>query len=551
MATTSIFLLIWGNEKIRTRLLSKLDEEELCALRLTSSECCRLTTPILFKRTYFTFTPSTFTRPSRLEALSHIGHHIEHLTFSMPHTKETFLPPLLNSETGCEISFVYTPHSSLASQRPKYGTQELGNSLTQQYPPIFHAATNVPAFIRALSCLPNLRHLTITCPGLDPAQRYRRNAVDYALISLRIAVECAPLLKLSKLSLNSIHAAALLYLRSQPGFGTSPASSRRWKQIRKLKLTVEAWDFNGPTSGLDHLKIIDDYIRSFSANLEKVSFTWNGLSGPCPFTLPTYPAKLFGEVASPMGPLPAAPPRPDMHFSKLRYMQVRNCSMEAKQVSDLVYAHRHSVREYDLERVLLLNGGTWEEALDPLKRMSGSEAWRSTQTGSVLDGYKSSPDSGIDISEPRRDSILVKKRRLRRRRKVQRDPSADPTPSSPHLDISSPIMSSSTIFADQVPLSPLPILQPMTFQPSANIQGVQRNALLDSNYQLLAGDVDKRVFTLKNARDAVLTRLGSQFSKRNNSKEDLGNYSNRRAGGSRGNLGTERGTQLVPLMIFR
>ena len=131
------FLSIWGNDKIRACLLSKLDEEALCTLRLTSSECCRLTTPILFTRTRLTFTPSALTRPSRVQALCRIGHHIEHLTFSMPHTESIFLPPLLNPLTGREVTFLYTPHTSLASesQRPKYGTQELGNVLTQQYPP--------------------------------------------------------------------------------------------------------------------------------------------------------------------------------------------------------------------------------------------------------------------------------------------------------------------------------------------------------------------------------------------------------------------------------
>ena len=588
MATSiPTFLNIWGNDKIRACILSQLDEEALCTLRLTSSECCRLTTPILFTRTRLTFTPSALTRPSRVQALCRIGHHIQHLTFSMPHTESTFLPPLLNPVTGREVTFLYTPHTSLASesQRPKYGTQELGNLLTQQYPPIFHAATNVPAFIRALSCMPNLRHLTVTCPGQDPTQRYRRDSVDYALISLRIAVERASLPKLVKLSLSSVHPSALLYFRSQPGFGASPASSKRWRQIRKLKLTVEAWDFNGPRPGLDHLKIIDDYIRSFSSNLEKVSFTWNGLSGPCPFTLSTSPlfappretAKLFGEVTSPMSPLPAAPPRSDMHFPKLRYMQVRNCLMRAQQIADLVYAHRHSVREYDFEKVSLLNGGTWEEALEPLSRMTGSEAWQSSQigSGSESEGYSGCadhvlPDSAIDVSDPtelspascnygneiRRNSIVItklKKRRLRRRRKAKEGASLDPPPSSPCLGISSPIMSSSTIFAEPVPpLSPpLPILQPTTFSPSANIQGVQRNALLDSTHQLLADDIDRRVSTLRKAREAVLTRLGNQFSKRNDSRENLKGLFNRKAGGMGGNNGMEKGTQLVPLMIFR
>lgn len=250
--------------------------------------------------------------------------------------------------------------------------------------------------------------------------------------------------------------------------------------------------------------------------------------------------------------------------------------MRAQQIADLVYAHRHSVREYDFEKVSLLNGGTWEEALEPLSRMTGSEAWQSSQigSGSESEGHSGCadhvlPDSAIDVSDPtelppasctygneiRRNSVVItklKKRRLRRRRKVKEDPGPDAAPLSPFLGISSPIMSSSTIFAEPAPPSPpLLMLQPTTFSPSANIQGVQRNALLDSTHQLLADDIDRRVSTLRKAREAVLTRLGSQFSKRNDSKENLKALFNRKTGGMGGSNRMEKGTQLVPLMIFR
>ena len=162
MATASpIFLRLWRDQGIRSTLLENMDTASMCSLRLTASECCELTTPALFARTRLTFT--SLTRPSRLEALSRIGHHVEHLTFSMPHTAATFLPPLLNPMTGREVNFLYTPYTSTASaiQRPKYGSAELCDALTQQYPPIFHAATNVPVFI-STQCR--------TCPtfGISP-----------------------------------------------------------------------------------------------------------------------------------------------------------------------------------------------------------------------------------------------------------------------------------------------------------------------------------------------------------------------------------------------
>lgn len=492
----------------------------------------------------------------------------------MPHMASTFLPPLLNPMTGREVNFLYTPYTSTASatQRPKYGSPELCDALTQQYPPIFHAATNVPAFINALSHLPNLRHLTISCPGQEPAQRYRRDAVDYALISLRIAIERAPLIHLEKLSLGQMHPSAFLYLRHIPGFGATPSAGRRWKQIKKLSITMDSWDFHGMHPGLDHLKILDDYIRAFSPNLEKVSFGWNGRKGPCPFTLFTDPlfapprktAKLFAEVTSAMSPLPAAPPRPSMRFPKLRYMQVRNATMSSGQVADFVFEHRHTVREFDFENVFLINGGTWEEALVPLTRISGSDEWLSQQSGSVVESNSSfqnhdyleqlpEPDgldevidtAAIDTSaEAERNSVLftkLREKKVHRRRRRK------------HKDKTAPMEISQMKIPNPMSMSePVDYLQPTIFNPK--VQGVQRNEQQDAVQQELADDPEKRVSALKKAREAVLKQLGKEFRKNQGKKEQVkGVFKNTCSARSKGRdmLGHESNTALVPLMFSR
>lgn len=375
------FYSLWAQGDIREHLFAHLSKSDICAVRLSNSACCNLVTRRLFQRIHLTFTPNSFTRPYRVEALARIGHHVEHLTFYMPHSEATFLPPLIHPATGAEISYLYTPHTSMASTltRPKYGNSELGDILTQQYPPMFHSSTNVPSFINAVKHVPNLRHLTIKTPGQNPAERYRRDIVDYALMSLRIAVERSPYLtKLSKLSLHGVHPAAFLYLKFQdgPGFGCSPNAGKRWRQIRRMHVAVEAWDFYGPGGpGLDQLKIIDDYLRQFSGTLEKLSFTWLGGKGPCPLALAEDPLfdtprenrKLFNEVTSPMSPLPPTPGvRGRIHFRRLKNLQVRNASMHAAQLRGLVETHRETVKEFDFENVVLHNGGNWDEALAPL-----------------------------------------------------------------------------------------------------------------------------------------------------------------------------------------
>ncbi|KAI1418492.1 hypothetical protein F5Y13DRAFT_176573 [Hypoxylon sp. FL1857] len=377
------FYCLWQKEQIRETLFELLSNQDICNVRLASSACCNLVTKRLFLRTHLTFSAHTFTRQSRIEALSRVGQHIEHLTFYFPHSDATFLPPLIHPESGREISFLYKPHTSMASvlERPKFANSGLGEILTQQYPPLFHAASNVP-------------HLTIKTPGQDPRERYRRDIVDYALISLRISLERAPLRKLTKLSLSAVHPSAFIYLRHAVGFGCLPSAARRWKQIRKLRISVESWNFYGPSPGLDHLKMIDDYIRDFSSNLEKLTFTWLGQKGPCPLSLAADPLfapprssqKLFHEVTSPMSPLPPAPSRKPIVLKKVRYMALRNMTLNAPQVAAMVAAHQHIVREYDFENSVLINDDSWDDALAPLlNNKSRGGRWTRHSTATITE----------------------------------------------------------------------------------------------------------------------------------------------------------------------
>ncbi|KAI0875456.1 hypothetical protein GGS24DRAFT_291714 [Hypoxylon argillaceum] len=376
-AGPQLFYCLWQDSRIRDALFEELPKADICNVRLASSACCNLVTKRLFLRTHLTFTPNSFTRQTRIQALSRIGHYIEHLTFYLPHSNATFLPPLIHPQSGREISFLYTPHTSMGSvlERPKFGNEGLGEILTSQYPPLFHAASNVPSFINAMKHLINIRHLTIKTPGQDPKERYRRDIVDYALISLRVAIERAPMKKLNKLSL-CVHPSAFLYLRSVQGFGCSPSAGRRWRQIRKMSINVDSWDFYGPSPGLDHLKIIQDFLHNYSTSLEKLSFTWHGRKGPCPIALAADPLfapprnslKLFREVTSPMSPLPPIPPRKPVVFRKLRYLAIRNTTMNSAQVADIVASHQHCVREFDFENSVLISDGSWDDALAPLMK---------------------------------------------------------------------------------------------------------------------------------------------------------------------------------------
>ncbi|KGO73392.1 hypothetical protein PITC_085300 [Penicillium italicum] len=172
---------------------------------------------------------------------------------------------------GTEQAFIYTPQQcQLGGSSPRYGSRKTTELLVKQYLPLFHASTNIPSFGQAMTMMNGLQHLQISCEIQGPSHRYHRSVVDYALISLRMAVEQAPLKDLHTLTLLSVHPGAVLYLPPAPGFGASPASCKRWSQIRKLTVHMTSFghELGQPTN---HLKLLHAYLGSFPS-LQRLIF---------------------------------------------------------------------------------------------------------------------------------------------------------------------------------------------------------------------------------------------------------------------------------------
>jgi hypothetical protein len=328
-----------------------------------------------------------------MEALSRMGRHVKTFTFHMPHGPNTFLPPIIDPETGDEKKFTYepqvtVPHAVFGQDKvPKYGSPELTDLLIKQYPPLFHAATNVPAFVSAFSELVNLTHVKISCPGFENAPKHRRSAVDYALISIRIAIERAPVYSLHKLSLLPIHPGGLLYLHPMLGFGSTSSSAKRWGQIRQLAICMESIPFSSSPSrrtqaqSLEHLRILHAYLRTLSRGLTNLFFRWKGERGPSPLSLDREPCMLpldthdtIEEQVHPSMRGQSRGPRP-LKFSRLRYMELENAVMDSSQISDFIYRHRRSLVEFNFEDVKLREGN-WDLALEPLTKISGNDRWK-------------------------------------------------------------------------------------------------------------------------------------------------------------------------------
>jgi hypothetical protein len=381
---SAAFLRFWRTDLTRDCFLSFVTKEDQASLRLASHECSLGVAPTLFKDINISFGTNTFTRPARMAALERIGGHVRNLGFSMPHSADTFLAPLLDPVTGEEQVFVYEPYlglhrpsSSGSQSSSKYGSWEMNDLLVKQYSPLFHATTNIPSFVRAFTAMPSLRSLKVSCPGQAPAQIYRRSAVDYALISLRMAIEQAPLPRLESLALDGVHPSSTFYLRPQFGIGASPASTRRWRQIKKLRMRMVCPAF-GDGQPTDHLKFLHAYLRTYPL-LEDFSFEWLNRKGPCPLSLSSEPCLAPGALdCSAACPKTFAKSPCPLKFRKLRRMVLENSVLDATQISDFIMTHRKVLREFEFENVHL-RSGTWDNALAPLTRISGNESWKEKQ----------------------------------------------------------------------------------------------------------------------------------------------------------------------------
>lgn len=404
----------------------------------------------MFREVTVNFDASCFSRQVRIAALGRIGHYVKKFTFSMPHTDDTFLPPLINPDTLDEIPFNYQPQISLSRSTlsdkncstSKYGSWELNDLLVRQYPLLFHAATNIPSFIKAISTMPNVRHLRISCP--DKHQSRRRDIVDYALTSLRVAIEQSNPAELSTLSLDPIRPSSLYYLRSFLSLGTSPTSTRVWRRVSSLNMVMDShlhYDAD-PSSRIDHLKVLHTYLSTFSS-LHHFNFTWTGHKGPCPLSLHTEPCTTtpssldYSSCASSQSSSPpslSSSPSSTrssassyfepftlrrvatsssfraLKFRMLKSMKLHNALLDASQASAFIYTHRKTLTEFQFESCQL-RSGTWDDALSPLTKMSGNESWKQTQDHRVLPSttYVSNPtDTSQDQHKPRRPSLKMR-----------------------------------------------------------------------------------------------------------------------------------------------
>ncbi|TKA62806.1 hypothetical protein B0A55_11248 [Friedmanniomyces simplex] len=165
LSDSGTFLKFWLEDKCRDTFLSHLPKDDLASLRLVGHDFGVRAAPALFSDLSITFKTGTFTRPARLAALDRLGFYVKTLRFSVPHTPETFLPPLVEPDTGEELSFTYTPQVTPCAGRPKYGdiANRVGADARAQRNPPPHKAPPPPRFPR----LKKFKVKNIATPAAD------------------------------------------------------------------------------------------------------------------------------------------------------------------------------------------------------------------------------------------------------------------------------------------------------------------------------------------------------------------------------------------------
>lgn len=272
------------------RLLSFLSTDDLLSLRLTSQAAARFVDrvlPNLFETLYAK--PLLEVGHDIAYELGGLQHYCKELVIRYPH-------PTNPINAGGELSLSYAPDSDEKCAQPKrtrvsphHGAQienlapRSGSSTSTTL-----TGDSITYWRGLFGQLPNLAVLTISCPGQPPWPGYQ--AVEKSLVAIRQALESTPLPSMSSLRLDPIHAIGILHLRwaGATAFeGADWMAGTFWSRIRTLDIGLM-----NPAGLLakDHqrmfIKVLHDYLGSFSGSIEELRFRWLGASlGPNPLFL--------------------------------------------------------------------------------------------------------------------------------------------------------------------------------------------------------------------------------------------------------------------------
>ena len=280
------------------------------------------------------------------------------------------MPSMLDPDSRKLRSLIYEPFSRQGEKRDRrntFGSKSVDTLALHNYGIMLMAAMDASQFTRALACMENLTSLIVSCPGTPMGEPGRRCVVDYALWSLRTAVERARLLTLRVVILDPVHLTGLQYLL--PGtlaVGNVINSRQIWSQVKTLSMTISAWKelANGPpTLYKTNLKFLHQFLEHFT-NIEELAFCWTREARSiCPLTLDLLPYRNPRLATKPARDSSVVNGR--LTFPRLSRLRLENIGVDACDLRSFLSRHLAHFREWFLDDVSFING-TLEEALRPV-----------------------------------------------------------------------------------------------------------------------------------------------------------------------------------------
>ena len=373
---------IFSRGHIRGKIFSYLAAQDIASLRQTSSRIRKEITPTVFRTLKVTFQALTF-HPERVRALGRIGHHVKIFRFVFPHSEETYMPPMLDPETKELISLVYEPSIRNGDLKgaSKFGNKMMDALALNNYGIILMSALDSHQFTKCFLSMKNLRTIIISCPGIPLGEPGRRCIVDFALLSLRTAIERSRPPRLRAIHFDPVHLSGVQHLL--PGefspMRTSTNSPRVWNQIKKLTLKISAWVplASGQGTQLEywtHMRFLHRFLENFPT-VKNLSFGWTRESrGICPLTLDAMPYMSPNQHGGPS----VIVDRP-LKFSKLHNLKLENVAVDSRAFKLFLGRHTTGFREWNLDDVYFASG-TLEDALEPLRILPDNAIETSSET---------------------------------------------------------------------------------------------------------------------------------------------------------------------------
>ena len=213
--------------------------------------------------------------------------------YSKPATSTTLLVPT-KSQRKSRALWEKTSRESVSNRNTAWPTARMSVAF-ERLPAAQQTAQTLAdkKWLSIFSQCSELRHLTLRVHG-DPGWPGRTETED-TLITIRRALEAVSPPQLTEVTLLPIHAMGMMHLRwtGLSAYGSSPlfpqpSMTPIWANLQTLDLQFRNPFATGTLTDRQQvmfIKLLHDYLRSFTSTLLILRFTWLDADGPSPLAL--------------------------------------------------------------------------------------------------------------------------------------------------------------------------------------------------------------------------------------------------------------------------